>query len=426
MDRLENINIIMLMGIAIATAVWYIRMVDNYSGRLLSIRPKIKYFRAVSVALIFIVSCVAIFINLPLIVIYIIVFGFFVTMFYVSSDSGIMAVVLSSIIFTLHICLANLIVSVGVGIIANTTIYHIHENPLMDVLNIILSFVLMIFILGMFEKAVAAEDIRLLFKSRLHLKYTLRFGIFSLVYVLLDALIGSLPEYCRSLNAYLLVSPLASVLLFGLFLMHNIRIVKASEYESRYKNLRRCEQEHEELERKLEEMVFRDFLTGSYTRNYVEDLYKRNELGESFVIAYIDLDSLKNVNDLKGHVVGDAYLKDVATALMGNIRSEDKLVRMGGDEFIVIFHSCSSADARRIMERVRNIIKDFETEIGTPVGISYGIADSGSANSFEEIIKLADARMYEYKKINKTGGGNASDGKYGPGGGGANGIVSEI
>ncbi|MEG0378921.1 MAG: diguanylate cyclase, partial [Eubacterium sp.] len=155
-------------------------------------------------------------------------------------------------------------------------------------------------------------------------------------------------------------------------------------------------------EEELEYMVFHDELTGLGNRRYglekLEEIMKENR---EFSLVVVDLDRLKRVNDVFGHLVGDDYIKRVVHVLSSSMRSADMLFRIGGDEFILIFERCGFEQARRRMTLLSEEIKNEKSEY--PKSISYGVAyvTKDSNKSFLEILEEADHRMYYFKNSNR-------------------------
>ncbi|HXI13762.1 MAG TPA: GGDEF domain-containing protein [Thermoanaerobaculia bacterium] len=138
------------------------------------------------------------------------------------------------------------------------------------------------------------------------------------------------------------------------------------------------------------------------SRGFLELL--ETAVGQTKVICvmYVDLDNFKRVNDAFGHGSGDAVLEQTAAALRDCIRATDVAARVGGDEFAVILREIELADAeaiaRRILEKVRLIARDFD---GTGLGASLGLAIARRSVSAEELIKAADDAMYDAKQREK-------------------------
>lgn len=167
--------------------------------------------------------------------------------------------------------------------------------------------------------------------------------------------------------------------------------------------------EREEEER-IRTIALRDGLTGLANRRafdaQIEDvlnIYRSQET--PFLLAFIDLDDFKAVNDTYGHGVGDAVLQFAASTVQSRIRDADIAVRLGGDEFAIIFRETD--DAALAEERLNNIIKDIQAidELeGYPitVGASAGLACCPYAGADASILmEAADKALYQAKKRGK-------------------------
>jgi diguanylate cyclase (GGDEF)-like protein len=136
-----------------------------------------------------------------------------------------------------------------------------------------------------------------------------------------------------------------------------------------------------------------------FARRFNEDL---------FAVLFIDLDGFKAVNDQHGHRAGDELLRGMAGRLRPVLRKGDVLARYGGDEFCVLLARVSSkAEARRIAERLLEKVK-APMVVGSgravTVGASIGIALSSNIHSRpEDLIRDADAAMYQVKQRGKNG-----------------------
>jgi diguanylate cyclase (GGDEF)-like protein len=107
---------------------------------------------------------------------------------------------------------------------------------------------------------------------------------------------------------------------------------------------------------------------------------------EELVVAFVDVDGLKQVNDTKGHLEGDALLVAVADALRGCLRSYDVIMRFGGDEFVC---ALPSADVEGVRQRFADVSKAL-TAGPTPGSITVGFAALGDEGSAENLIRRAD------------------------------------
>ncbi len=166
-----------------------------------------------------------------------------------------------------------------------------------------------------------------------------------------------------------------------------------------------------EAERRLTEIAQRDTLTRLLNRNALEPTLRafieRARQGKTGVaVLFLDLDHFKNINDTLGHRVGDLMLIEVATILRRCVRAEDEVVRIGGDEFMVVIgHDQPKAIAHETAQRII-------AALGKPIRVenqrlsvtsSMGIAvypDHGRAP--EALIRSADLAMYQAKENGKN------------------------
>ena len=123
--------------------------------------------------------------------------------------------------------------------------------------------------------------------------------------------------------------------------------------------------------------------------------------GHPLAVVFLDLDDFKQLNDTKGHDAGDTALRATAGALLGVLRSSDRVARMGGDEFAVLLPEIgydAAIDAgQKISIAVNNALRDFP-----PVRGSIGVAWFEDAHhTFPAMLKAADELMYEAKESGK-------------------------
>jgi diguanylate cyclase (GGDEF)-like protein len=144
-----------------------------------------------------------------------------------------------------------------------------------------------------------------------------------------------------------------------------------------------------------------DFLTGAMTkRAYLEDRAKRTSKSSWRVLAYLELDKFKEVNDTQGHAEGDAVLSMFSRNLISSIRSSDTLVRLGGDEFLLELWVRNENDARAAMRSIYKRLNDALAVNGHQLGCSVGallIPPRGKAVTESEIGE-ADELMYRAKR----------------------------
>ena len=112
-----------------------------------------------------------------------------------------------------------------------------------------------------------------------------------------------------------------------------------------------------------------------------------------FVIAFVDVDGLKGVNDRDGHAAGDRVLRMLGATMRANLRSYDPIVRFGGDEFVC---GIASVDPDEVKHRIGVI--DQSLRHATGVGITAGLAALTSNESLDELTERADAALIEAKR----------------------------
>ena len=125
---------------------------------------------------------------------------------------------------------------------------------------------------------------------------------------------------------------------------------------------------------------------------------------EKSLLAFIDLDGFKPVNDTLGHLAGDEVLKNVARILTDNIRTTDFVGRVGGDEFaIVLSRTCPDQGIDRIEALDRVINSSFAIWEGKQIQLkaSFGSYIFGAGDDANDIIAAADQNMYESKRLSR-------------------------
>jgi diguanylate cyclase (GGDEF)-like protein len=126
---------------------------------------------------------------------------------------------------------------------------------------------------------------------------------------------------------------------------------------------------------------------------------------QPLMVAFVDIDLFKRVNDGLGHEAGDAVLADVAQLLRGVCRNIDLVGRYGGEEFCLIFPGAGPESAAILGERLLGAVRQYRFRDRHPVTVSVGFAslpDAGGDRSWARLIHRADVALYEAKELGRN------------------------
>jgi diguanylate cyclase (GGDEF)-like protein/PAS domain S-box-containing protein len=152
--------------------------------------------------------------------------------------------------------------------------------------------------------------------------------------------------------------------------------------------------QRKELQTQLLELSIRDPLTGCYNRRYLNTVTRQCEAqpkGEWGCI-YLDIDHFKQYNDRNGHAEGDSVLVKMARFLMRHVRAEEAVVRVGGDEFLVVLCDSGDDQTEHVAARLRAAAAS-----SAPVPFSMGWAARRNGETFEDTMVRADHRLLEVR-----------------------------
>ncbi|WP_051412225.1 sensor domain-containing diguanylate cyclase/phosphohydrolase [Halonatronum saccharophilum] len=159
------------------------------------------------------------------------------------------------------------------------------------------------------------------------------------------------------------------------------------------------------IEKKIEYASFHDTLTGLYNRFYFENHLPQIDKEENLPISIIigDINGLKLANDVFGHKVGDRLLKKVAQIFKEATRSDDLVVRWGGDEFSIILPNTDNQGAQKIIDRIKKRCKSCKALPFSP-DIALGSATKYEINkSIKDLFSEGEDKMYKRKEAAKEG-----------------------
>lgn len=160
--------------------------------------------------------------------------------------------------------------------------------------------------------------------------------------------------------------------------------------------------------------AIKDDITLAYNQKYLR-AYIRNEIDRCkrfppsyFSLVFFDLDNLKAINEEHGHLIGTEVLKQVAAVLRQQVRKIDLLARFGGDEFVIILLKTNTDKAYEVCSRIKSNMENTSFLRNKQLDIKmtgcFGISSFPSdGDTVEELIRKADAAMYEVKRKGKNG-----------------------
>ena len=129
-----------------------------------------------------------------------------------------------------------------------------------------------------------------------------------------------------------------------------------------------------------------------------EEIRRARRSGSPLVLAYLDVDDFKGVNDRFGHETGDDVLVALARGLAGQVRGGDVVARLGGDEFAVLFPSADAGAAAQIAAKVESAVARELEALGVTIGFSIGLATWTAAHhGLDDFLRSADSGMYRVK-----------------------------
>jgi diguanylate cyclase (GGDEF)-like protein len=154
-----------------------------------------------------------------------------------------------------------------------------------------------------------------------------------------------------------------------------------------------------------ERLALIDPMTETYNRRFMEEVLvkeasRANRTGADLSLLMIDVDNFREVNSRFGHQHGDLILVEIAKLLKSTFRGSDSIVRYGGDEFLVILPDTSERQAQRTVQRLVSAVEGWNAAGNLPgyrMSLSCGVATYQRGMNLQQIIDLADERMYADK-----------------------------
>ncbi|WP_208638785.1 GGDEF domain-containing protein [Vibrio rhodolitus] len=178
--------------------------------------------------------------------------------------------------------------------------------------------------------------------------------------------------------------------------------LKVMQSESRRAYLQELNHKLKKQNIQFAEQAHRDALTGAMNRHSVREWLEKQfnsyvKPTDPLSVIYLDIDHFKHVNDRFGHKVGDDILREFTMVVMSELRATDRLVRWGGEEFVVFCQSTSLKQAYMLAERLRQKIELYQWMHGEVLTASLGVAQMGDETP-QDMVTRADELLYKAKR----------------------------
>ncbi len=158
----------------------------------------------------------------------------------------------------------------------------------------------------------------------------------------------------------------------------------------------------------LREQAIRDPLTSLFNRHYFNsiiapELSRSDRYARPFTVMMIDVDNFRAVNNQFGHLKGDEVLQEMSRLLLDQVRASDRVIRYGGDEFLIFMPETEETEAKAVAQRLREQMAHLPRRTGVgeiPMGLSIGICTRRPREkwSLEAVLEEADRRLYADKR----------------------------
>jgi diguanylate cyclase (GGDEF)-like protein len=163
-------------------------------------------------------------------------------------------------------------------------------------------------------------------------------------------------------------------------------------------------QQHQVLLQQAQTLATTDPLTGVYNRRQLftlgaYELQHARRLNKPLSVLAIDIDHFKQINDTYGHLVGDEILQAAGQAFQANLRQEDTLARVGGDEFMVLLPSTDVHEATAVAERIRLAMQTLPLQVSVSVGVAPLTMD---IVDLDALLLRTDEALYTAKRTGRA------------------------
>lgn len=198
-------------------------------------------------------------------------------------------------------------------------------------------------------------------------------------------------------NSIIMGNFLVSMVILFAFSMASIVVI-------RFEQKKNAASIRTDLERdQLKQSIQIDELTGIYNRKALQEVLKSMETNkpcDSYVLAVVDIDNFKNINDSWGHYLGDQCLTAFAKVLMERACNYTPY-RYGGDEFCLVFRNVTIKEAADICEEIRQLVEKIKIKEGAAIQLtaSFGLSSDTGEIDGARLFVLSDYALYDAKKV---------------------------
>ncbi len=166
------------------------------------------------------------------------------------------------------------------------------------------------------------------------------------------------------------------------------------------------EKGHAWIEHYLKQKIYQDALTNTFNRRYLDEMefcqQSTDNSIDKMAVIMMDLHRFKEVNDNYGHAVGDYVLKQVSDVLMTHVRGSDAVIRLGGDEFLLLLKDCAekvvAEKMRELKQHVSTVTYGKNEHVTLDAGYAFSDNFVATDEALQHLIKQADKEMYKDKQ----------------------------
>ncbi|WP_293931889.1 GGDEF domain-containing protein [Iodobacter sp.] len=181
------------------------------------------------------------------------------------------------------------------------------------------------------------------------------------------------------------------------------RAMQALQHSNKQQQALKNAQEHlKETNQLLTERSMRDPLTLAFNREGLSVILANEPPNTLSSIIFIDIDHFKKINDHYGHAIGDQVLCLLTQHIQQQIRPSEQLIRLGGEEFVLICQHSALAQAKQLAEKLRLWLFSQSWPTGSSLSCSFGVAERLENESFEAALHRADLALYRAKAAGRN------------------------